>query len=81
MIRRKEVRSVRRIVWRFDAAHPGGAYVQPGELEPKGETPTVAPERNWVASSFELMDGVHVSETPMDTLPGEFIDEFSKARR
>jgi hypothetical protein len=81
MIRRKAAKAVRRIVWRFDAAHPGGAYIQPGDLERKSEAPREAPDRNWLASSFDLMDGVHVSETPMDTLPGELIDEFSKAQR
>lgn len=30
----------------------------------------------WSASSQELQDGVQVSEQPMDTLPGELLDEF-----
>lgn len=34
--------------------------------------------RAWSASSQELRQGVQVSEQPMDTLPGELLDEFFK---
>ena len=34
--------------------------------------------RVWSASSLELRHGVQVSEQPMDTLPGELLDEFFK---
>lgn len=30
----------------------------------------------WLASSIELKRGLDVSEQPMDTLPGELVDEF-----
>jgi hypothetical protein len=36
------------------------------------------PASAWLASSQELQDGVQVSEQPMDTLPGELLDEFFK---
>jgi hypothetical protein len=32
----------------------------------------------WSASSQELKQGVQVTEEPMDTLPGELLDEFFK---
>jgi hypothetical protein len=34
--------------------------------------------RAWSASSLELQRGVQVTEEPMDTLPGELLDEFFK---
>ncbi len=33
-------------------------------------------EGGWLASSFDLMRGLRVSETPLDTLPGELRDAF-----
>lgn len=37
-------------------------------------------EGGWLASSFDLMRGLRVSEAPLDTLPGELQDAFAPKR-
>ena len=34
-------------------------------------------EGGWLASSFDLMRGLRVSEMPLDTLPGDLRDAFA----
>ena len=45
------------------------------------ESPVDPRDNGWLASSLELLGGVRVSEAPMDTLPGELIDEFYRLKR
>ena len=33
-------------------------------------------DRWWQMSSFDLLRGLDVSEAPMDTLPGDLVDDF-----
>lgn len=33
-------------------------------------------DRWWQMSSFDLLRGLEVSEAPMDTLPGDLVDDF-----
>jgi hypothetical protein len=42
--------------------------------QPNNELPEVS-YGNWVTSSYDLLDGVDVSDDP-DTLPGELMDEL-----
>jgi hypothetical protein len=75
-----------KLVWRITANAPHGEYVDPKQAAAAASTPvekaTVDPRENgWLASSLELLGGVRVSEAPMDTLPGELIDEFMNSRR
>lgn len=42
--------------------------------------PDADEEGGWLASSFDLMRGLRVSETPLDTLPGELQDAFFRKR-
>jgi len=63
--------------------HPAGVYVDLSDpqIEPVESPVAVAPvDRGWQASSRELREGLRVSEAPMDTLPGELIDEFMKSK-
>lgn len=79
MVRRKDDKEPPRLVWRITADAPLGEYVDPKiaarQKKPKAEGDEVR-ERSWLGSSLELLGGVRVSETPMETLPGELIDEF-----
>ncbi|WP_128000624.1 hypothetical protein [Piscinibacter defluvii] len=81
MARRKDDKEPPRLVWRITADAPLGEYVDPKiaarPKRPKTEGEEVR-ERSWLGSSLELLGGVRVSETPMETLPGELIDEFFK---
>jgi hypothetical protein len=73
-----------KLVWRITTNAPRGEYVDPRQaiVPHSPDTPGVDPRENgWLASSLELLGGVRVSEAPMDTLPGELIDEFMNARR
>lgn len=72
-----------KLVWRVTANAPMGEYVDPKQaINSPPPKQTVDPRENgWLASSLELLGGVRVSEAPMDTLPGELIDEFMKLKR
>jgi hypothetical protein len=80
MFRRRATNVVHKIVWRMTSANPAGEYIDLARLcrerEQRARIATEAIERNWLASSFDLQQGVRVSETPMETLPGDLIDEF-----
>lgn len=75
-----------KLVWRITANAPQGEYVDPKQAA--AATTSTAPqaavdprENGWLASSLELLGGVRVSEAPMDTLPGDLIDEFMNTKR
>lgn len=74
-----------KLVWRVTANAPMGEYVDPRQAvnnPPADKGPALDPRENgWLASSLELLGGVRISEAPMDTLPGELIDEFFRLKR
>jgi hypothetical protein len=74
-----------KLVWRVTANAPKGEYVDPRQavgIPPVSKDTPVDPRDNgWLASSLELLGGVRISEAPMDTLPGELIDEFYRLKR
>lgn len=83
MTRRKDSKEPPKLVWRITADAPLGEYVDPrvAAVKKKNDKDKDAPEvreHGWLGSSLELLGGVRVSETPMDTLPGELVDEFMK---
>ncbi len=83
MSRRKSQKAVKKIVWRISANHPTGVYVDLADSPNESSKPPESVEirdRGWQASSLELREGLGVSEAPMDTLPGELIDEFMKSK-
>lgn len=73
-----------KLVWRVTPEAPMGEYIDAKQAATRvaGAHPPVDPRENGLlASSLELLRGVRISEAPMDTLPGELIDEFMKLRR
>lgn len=79
MVRRKNDKTAPKLVWRITANAPLGEYVDPKQAAvDKPSTPAEPREHGWLASSLELLGGVRVSETPMDTLPGDLVDQFLK---
>lgn len=74
-----------KLVWRVTANAPMGEYVDPRQAINNPPVPKESPvdprDNGWLASSLELLGGVRVSEAPMDTLPGELIDEFYRLKR
>ena len=82
MARRKDDKEPPRLVWRITADAPLGEYVDPkvaAQARKQTSGSSEARERSWLGSSLELLGGVRVSETPLDTLPGDLIDAFTKA--
>jgi hypothetical protein len=78
MLHPKSGNATRKIVWRMSAAAPQGEIHEVAvEQQPPPRADAVH-EHGWLASSLELLGGVRVSETPMDTLHGELIDAFLK---
>ena len=79
MFRRKHEVPTSKIVWRMTAADPVGVDIDLSELRSEAKTPLEKPDRGWLESSRDLLQGLRVCETPMDTLPNELIEAFAKA--
>ena len=78
MLHPKSGNATRRIVWRMNAAAPQGEFHDVTIERQQPPQADIVHEHGWLASSLELLGGVRISETPMDTLPGELIDAFLK---
>ncbi len=78
MLHPKSSSTTRKIVWRMSAAAPQGEFHDSMSERPDPPPTDIVHEHGWLASSLELLGGVRISETPMDTLPGELIDAFLK---
>ena len=59
-----------RRVWRMSREHPMGVYVEADAPLPTSALPAQEPGRSWQTSSFDLLDGLQVSESPLDGLGG-----------
>lgn len=57
-----------RRVWRMSREHPMGVYVEADAPMPTSALPAQEPGRSWQTSSFDLLDGLQVSESPLDGL-------------
>ena len=70
-----------KIVWRMTAAHP--VVVDIDLTEPRSDTLAALgrPDGGWQESSRDLLQGLRVRETPMDTLPQELLEAFTKSKR
>ena len=67
-----------KLVWRISEAAPAGEWVDPSAVE--GCAPTLGPlpemsSGGWVMSSFDLLNGVDVSDEDV-TVPGDLLDEL-----
>ena len=80
MTKAKAIKPIGKVVWRVDADHPLGAFVPVHKPRIRAAPEAEPKECGWRESSLDLLNGVQVSETEMDTLPGELIDEFKRAR-
>lgn len=86
MVRRKPAPPAHKVVWRISASAPMGEFVDLSAVQvaaPKREAaaPDAGSEAGWGNSTHDLLSGMGVSEAPMDTLPGELIDEFFRPKR
>ncbi len=84
MFKPKPDKPAKRLVWRMSASNLAGEFVLPSarRVDPAvGAGPAEVHERWFQASSMELIEGSEVSETDLDTLPGELVDVFLGVRR
>jgi hypothetical protein len=74
---------VKKIIWRMSDHAPLGEYLSGSESNALSEATAASnveliTQSSWKLSSVDLLDGLQVSEQPMETLPGELLDEFFK---
>lgn len=73
---------VKKIIWRMSGNAPLGEYLSGAEANSPAaaahSADSISSQSSWRLSSVELRDGLQVSEQPLDTLPGELLDEFFK---
>lgn len=65
-----------RTVWRMSREHPMGVYVAADAPMPTPALPAQEPDRSWQTSSFDLQDGLQVSESPLNDLADGGGDEL-----
>jgi hypothetical protein len=66
----------RRRVWQVSEATPLGEFVYPDEAPVRPVFDAEPVDLGWRMSSFELTQGLEVSEAPADTVPGDLFDEL-----
>lgn len=74
---------VKKIIWRMSGNSPLGEYVSSTGDVTAGDGTAVAgvtpgSQSSWQLSSVELLDGLQISEQPLDTLPGELLEYFKR---
>ena len=78
-----------RRVWRISAAAPKGEFVEVEQITPLEPAPAEAPnpvvreesEGGWLGSSFDLLEGIEMTEGPEGLPPEDFDRLFDKASR
>ncbi|MEO7152469.1 MAG: hypothetical protein ABIX46_12285 [Burkholderiaceae bacterium] len=78
---KRRVGAERRLVWRISQLDPQGEWVDPGTVETdiSEAARDVASGSSWASSSFDLLQGVEVTEDDPDTMPAELYDELFDA--
>jgi hypothetical protein len=76
MARHKPPDKSRRLVWRISDHAPLGEWVDPARQAepPKEDLPEVSSGR-WVRSSFDLLNGIEMDDSP-NTVPDDLFDEL-----
>jgi hypothetical protein len=64
-----------RLVWRVSAATPQGEYVDPDAVVVRPVVRFDRPEPGWLQSSFELLNGLEITEEP-GTMPPDVFDKW-----
>ena len=70
-----------RLVWRFSESALQGEWVDPGtaDRDISAAAKEVASGSSWASSSFDLLQGVNITEDDPDTIPAELYDELFNA--
>jgi hypothetical protein len=75
MVQRKQPRRGKKMVWRITEAAPLGEFVDPDATPEPVKNREEGSQGGFLMSSFELLHGTDVSESP-DTVPDELFDEL-----
>jgi len=79
MIRRK-INIPLKVTWCMSV--PGPVAVDVDLTEPKfGAVVLGLPDSGWLESSRDLFHGLQVRESPMDTLPVDLVEAFTRTKR
>lgn len=80
MIRQKKLVPVK-VTWRMTGAN--AVLVDIDLTEPYSDTNMQfgSPDRGWLESSRDLLHGLQVRETPMDSLPADLVEAFTRPKR
>lgn len=66
------------MVWRISESSPMGEWVDlsaPPRVVPRGPLPADEPQGAWVRSSYDLLDGIDISDDG-ESVPAEIFDEL-----
>lgn len=79
-MKRKDVAQTKRVLWRMTEAVPQGEFVDTSKPPAPAPAPAAAekPEPSygsWLESSFELLHGTEINDSP-DTVPDDLFDEL-----
>ena len=66
---------------RMTATDPVAVDVDLTELRSDAKVPLDLADRGWLESSHDLLRGLRVRETAMDSLSNDLIDVFARAKR
>ncbi|HYN61972.1 MAG TPA: hypothetical protein VET87_20920 [Rubrivivax sp.] len=80
MIRRK-INIPFKIVWRMTAPDPVVVDIDLSEPRSVAMAPLGMPDSGWLESSRDLLHGLRVRETPIDTLPEDLVEAFTRSKR
>lgn len=81
MFWRKVVKPPPKLIWRLSGAQLAGTYIL---ADARGRTPVArdgAHESGFHGSTLDLLNGADVSETELDSLPGDLVDAFAPVSR
>ena len=75
MVHRKQPGRGKKMVWRITEAAPLGEFVDPDSTPGPVKNREEGTQGGFLMSSFELLHGTDISESP-DTVPDELFDEL-----
>ena len=77
MVKIKSDRGSPKLIWRISPEHPHGVFIPAAIQRSRPARSSEVHERGCCESSYELLNGIEVTETGLDTLPDEMADPFA----
>jgi hypothetical protein len=78
---RRKLHTPVKIAWRMSVVDLVAVDIDLTELGVATTGPLRSPEGAWLESSRDLLQGLRVRETPLDMLPDELVEAFTRTRR